>query len=181
MEPDMSTARSELDHLLGTGMGWALAATLLASVGAHGTPDGLTCGAANRVEAESSASPDHVDVTCPEKFYTLGGTISGLTRTGLVLANGTHGGPVPANSTSFTLPTPVAYKTSYAVTVATQPAGLTCSVGNGSGVMPARNLTSVKLKCLENAYAFGGTARDLNPTALVLLLGLARSTRSSRD
>jgi hypothetical protein len=51
--------------------------------------------------------------------YTLGGTVSGLNASGLVLANGTDQVTVMANATSFTLPTLVAYSSSYAVTVKT--------------------------------------------------------------
>ncbi len=103
-----------------------------------------------------------------------------MTRAGLVLANGADIVPVAANTTSLTLPRPVAYTHGYAVTVATQPEGLTCSVSNGSGLMPASNVTKIKVKCLDNADSVGASARDLNPTGLVLFLALARSTRCSR-
>jgi hypothetical protein len=96
----------------------------------------------------------------------------------LVLANGCNIVSVAANTTAFTLPTPVAYTNPYAVTVATQPAGLTCSVRNGSGLMPASNVMSIKVKCLDNADPVGGAARDLNAAGLVLFLGIARSARS---
>jgi len=67
--------------------------------------------------------------------YTVGGSVSGLTTTGLVLANGADTVGVPANATSFTLPTSVTTGTAYAVTVKTQPTHLTCAVNNGSGTM----------------------------------------------
>jgi hypothetical protein len=149
------------------------------AVTVEGTPDGLTCSVANGVGSAAMADVNNVVVTCSEKFYTLRGTISGLTRTGLALANGAHIVPVAANTTSFTLPTPVAYTHGYAVTVATQPEGLTCSVSNGSGSMPASNVTSIKVKCLDNASTVGEAARDLNAKGLVLFLGLARSSRTS--
>jgi hypothetical protein len=44
---------------------------------------------------------------------------------------------VPANATHFTMPTAIAYGSTYAVSVQTQPAGLTCTVGGGTGTMPA--------------------------------------------
>jgi hypothetical protein len=40
--------------------------------------------------------------------------------------------------------------TAYAVTVSTQPSGLTCSIANGSGTMPAANVTNVTVTCSAN-------------------------------
>ena len=202
----MSTTRYEHKDLRGIGVIGALAAALLASAcgdessdpatqhsggsvlnagsayaaTAQGTPDGLTCSVANDVGTADIANVNDGVATCSEKLYTLGGTISGLTRAGLVLANGANTESVAANAISFTLAAPVAHAKRYAVTVATQPAGLTCSVSNGSGLMPASNITRVKVKCLDNADSVGASARDLNPTGLVLFLALARSARSSR-
>jgi len=163
----MSTARFEHQDLRGIAAVWALAAALLA----NGCGDGL----ADPVGLQSAAA------ATSEKFYTLGGTISGLNRAGLVLANGANIVPVAANTTSFTLPMPVAYANGYGVTVAVQPAGLSCAVGNGSGSMPAPDVTSVKVKCLDEADTIGGTAKGLNAKGLVLFLGLARSARFSGD
>ena len=178
-------------------MVWALAAALLASGCGGGSSgpvtlhsegsvttyalNGLVAGLTGCVaNGAGTAKVNNVVGTCPDEFYTLGGTINGLTRTGLALANGANIVSVAPNTTSFKLPTPVAYANSYAVTVAAQPAGLTCSVSNGSGLMPAGNVTGVRVKCLENTYTIGGTASDVNAKGLVLFLGLARSARSSR-
>jgi len=193
----MSTTRYEHEELRGTGVIWALSAALLASgcdgassgpvtlqseasYALQGRPDGSTCGVANGVATAGTADVNNVVATCSETPHTVGGTISGLTGAGLVLANGANVVPVAAHTTTFTLPTPVAYTSSYAVTVAAQPAGLTCSVSRGSGLMPATDVTSVKVKCLDNADTAGGPPRDLNATGLVLLLALARSARNSR-
>jgi len=140
--------------------------------------DSLACSAANGVGTARTADVNDVVAACSEKFYALGGTVSGLTRPGLKLANGGNIVSVAANTTTFTLPTPMAYSHRYAVTVATQPAGLTCSVRNGSGLMPASSVTSIKVKCSDSADPVGGAARDLNATGLVLFLGLARSAHS---
>ena len=206
LESDMSTTRYEHKDLRGIGVIGALAAALLASAcgdessdpttqhsggsvlnagsayaaTVQGTPDGLTCSVANDVGTADIANVNDGVATCSEKLYTLGGTISGLTRAGLVLANGADIVPVAANTTSLSLPTPVAYTHGYAVTVASQPEGLICSVSNGSGLMPASNITNIKVKCLDNADSVGASARDLNPTGLVLFLALARSARCSR-
>jgi len=161
----MSTARFAHQALRGIAAVCALAAALLA----NGCGDGST----------EPLSLQSAGAATSEKFHTLGGTISGLTRTGLVLANGANIVSVSANTTSFALPTPVAYADSYGVTVATQPAGLSCMVSNGSGSMPANDVTSVKVKCVDDADTVGGTAKGLNAKGLVLFLGLARSARYS--
>jgi hypothetical protein len=190
--------RCELEDLRGIGLIWALLAALLAS-GCGGGSSGpiglqsagsvityalqdasdiLACSDSNGVGTAGTADLNKAVASCSGKLYTLGGTISGLTRAGLVLTSGANIVPVASHTTSFTLPTSVAYGNRYAVAVAAQPAGLTCSVSNGAGLMPASNVTSVKVKCLDSADPASANARSLNATALVLFLGLARSARS---
>jgi hypothetical protein len=194
----MSTTRYEFEDLRGVWLIWALSSALLASGCGGGSSgpiglqsagsvmtyalqdasDTLACSAFNGARTAGTADVNKVVANCSEKFCTLGGTISGLTRTGLVLASGANIVPVPAHTTSFTLPTSAVYANRYAVTVAAQPAGLTCSVSNGAGLMPASNVTSVKVKCLDNADPAGANARSMNATGLVLFLALARSARA---
>ena len=138
-------------------------------------PAGLTC----TVSAGSGTMPAanvSVAVVCSDRSYTLGGTVSGLNVAGLVLANGTDSVTVPANATSFTLPTAVAYESSYAVTVATQPAGVTCTVSAGSGTMPATDVTSAAVTCSDHAYTLGGTISGLTASGLILTDGTDRLT-----
>jgi hypothetical protein len=80
--------------------------------------------------------------------YSVGGSISGLTSGSLVLKN--NGGDaltVNANSTNITFATSLANSASYAVTVGTQPIGLTCSVSNGTGTVASANVTNVTVAC----------------------------------
>lgn len=94
--------------------------------------------------------------------YTIGGTISGLSASGLVLAAGTSPDQTvsPASgATSFAFPT--AASGSYAVTVQTQPIGLTCSVANGSGTLTA-NVANVAVTCSAITFTVTGIA---NPPA----------------
>jgi hypothetical protein len=144
----------------------------------QGVSDASTCDGASGAGTAGIANVNYVVAPCPEKFHTLGGTISGLTQSGLALANGTHVVTVAANATAFILPTPVAYAKRYAVMVVGQPAGLICLVSNGSGLMPAGNVTTVKVTCLDNADPVRATARSFNATGLVLFVALARSARS---
>jgi hypothetical protein len=80
--------------------------------------------------------------------YTIGGTISGLTSGSVVLQN--NGGDaltISANSTTFTFATALANSATYAVTVGTQPSGLTCSVSNSTGTVASTNVTNVAISC----------------------------------
>ena len=94
------------------------------------------------------------------------GTITGLTASGLVLSNGTATLGISANSTSFTFPT-LADGTAYNVTVVTQPAGLNCTVTNGSGTASANaSETSVAVAC-SAVFSISGTV-DVTGSGLVL-------------
>ncbi len=70
-------------------LGLSLAAMALAACGGHGSDTPST--------------------------FSIGGTISGLTVGGLVLANGTETVSAAANVTAFTLPTSAVSGTSYAI------------------------------------------------------------------
>src|SRR6266850_2374091 len=99
--------------------------------------------------------------------YTVGGTVSGLTGTGLVLQN--NGGndlAVSANG-AFTFLTALKKGQSYSVTVRTQPSGQSCTVANGTGSVSA-NVTNVAVTCVTDAYTVGGTVAGLAGAGLVL-------------
>lgn len=83
--------------------------------------------------------------------YTVGGTVSGLGVSGLVLQN--NGGDdtsVSADGT-FTFAAALADGAAYSVTAKTQPSGQTCTVANGSGTVAGGNVTNVAVTCAWNA------------------------------
>jgi sugar lactone lactonase YvrE len=131
-------------------------------------PTGQTCSVSSGTATMSVGGASNVTVTCASNAYTLGGTISGLGSTGLVLANGTDTLVVPSNATAFTMGSAVAYGGSYAVTVHTQPIGLTCSVAGGAATMGAAPVVDVALTCAPNAYSLGGSISGLSNSGLVL-------------
>jgi Galactose oxidase, central domain len=105
--------------------------------------------------------------------FTIGGTVSGLTGTGLVLQdNGGSNLSISANG-AFTFSATVANNGAYAVTVLTQPSNPTetCTVTNGSGTANA-NVTNVQVACsagtTSGTYTIGGTVVSLSGTGLVL-------------
>jgi uncharacterized repeat protein (TIGR03803 family) len=135
-------------------------------------PTGMTCTVAGGSGTAGSANIANAVVTCSNQAYTLGGTVSGLTAAGLVLANGSDTVTLAAGATAFTMPTAVAYTSSYAVTVKTQPTGLACSVTHGTGTMPASNVTGVAVTCTAQPFSLGGSITGLgNNTGLVLANG----------
>ena len=110
---------------------------------------------------------------CAIQTYALGGTVKGLTGTGLVLANGSTTGTIPVNPAldANQKPTgadvqlimnPVPYNTTYGVTVLTQPTNpaQTCTVtgganGVGGGTMDdaaeaAGGVNSLVVTCVNN-------------------------------
>ena len=103
--------------------------------------------------------------------FTISGTVTGLSGTGLVLAdNGGDNLAVTANG-SFTFATAVPRGTAYSVTVTTQPANpaQNCVVTNGSGTVTG-NVSTVEVACTTTSatYSIGGSVAGLTGTGLVL-------------
>jgi 6-phosphogluconolactonase len=100
----------------------------------------------------------------------LGGTVSGLAGSGLVLSvNGGNDLAVVGNG-AFLFSTMIPVGTTYSVTVLTQPANpsQTCVVGNGSGQSTGTNVTNVAVACTTNSYAVSGNVSGLAGSAIVL-------------
>lgn len=144
------------------------------NVTVQSAPTGMTCTVAGG-SGTLNANVANVVVTCSDNAYTLGGSIvmapgsSGATISGLVLANGNDILDVPTGASSFTMPTPVAYGSSYQVTVKTQPTGMSCSVSPSTpSTMPASNVTSVVVTCSDQPYQLGGTVTINQPPGVTL-------------
>jgi hypothetical protein len=89
-------------------------------------------------------------------LYTIGGTVTGLdSGTSVTLQNNAGDNTTVSADGSFAFPTGLAYTSSYAVTVLTQPTGRTCFVVNGAGTVPTTNVTSVTVACTSNTNAPG--------------------------
>lgn len=113
-------------------------------------PPTLVCTVTNGSGAASSNSDiNNVQVTCVPR-NSLGGTITGLTSTGLVLANGSDTVSPAAGAQNFTFPGKIGQGFAYGVTVLTQPSKpvlQTCTVPSPSGIMPAASITNLQVIC----------------------------------
>jgi hypothetical protein len=135
-------------------------------------PAGMTCSASKGVGTMPTHDVTDVAITCSDEAYSLGGTVAGLTSSGLVLSDGSEDYSVPVNAADFTMPTTAAYGSGYAVSVKTQPARLTCTVSGGTGIMPANAVTNVRVTCASVAYTLGGSISGLRTSGLVLTDGM---------
>jgi hypothetical protein len=110
---------------------------------------------------------DHPGTICPAT-YSVGGLVDGLLGAGLVLRdNGGDDLPV-AGSGPFAFGTRLVSGSEYAVTVAQQPVGQTCTVSNGSGVVGSSSVVSVNVSCRASVYPVGGTVSGLIGGSVVL-------------
>jgi hypothetical protein len=99
---------------------------------------------------------------------TIGGTVSGLSGTGLVLQDNVGDSLTISGNGAFTFKTAVTGTSAYAVTVLTQPVSPNqlCTVANGSGTAAA-NVTNVAVTCVL-AYTISGSVNGLVGTGMVL-------------
>ena len=100
----------------------------------------------------------------------IGGTVTGLVDSGLVLQNNGSDDLSIAADGEFEFVTPLTPGTSYNVTVSTQPDGQLCSVENGNGEVPDVNVTDVLVTCGDepDPVSIGGTVTGLAGNGLVL-------------
>jgi len=102
--------------------------------------------------------------------YSVGGTVTGLTSAGLVLALNGANIPVASGATSFVSSVSFTSGTAYTVTQGTKPATQTCTVTNGTGTVGSANVTNVAVNCVTDTFTVAATVSGLNGTGLVLQL-----------
>jgi small nuclear ribonucleoprotein (snRNP)-like protein len=110
-------------------------------------PENVQCTLANGSGRINYFTQLQATVSCFNTPYDLGGTATGLTSGVLVLANGSATVSLPAGTTTWKFPAQVSNGALYGISVLNQPAGLTCTVANGSGTMPTANVTTVAVTC----------------------------------
>ena len=86
------------------------------------------------------------------QFVTIRGGVSGFTGGDLALWNNGRDRLAISGNGSFTFPLQIASGSNYAVVVANQPAGQTCTVTNGTGTAPGIDVTSVAVTCVPYTF-----------------------------
>jgi uncharacterized protein with beta-barrel porin domain len=89
-------------------------------------------------------------VTCASSSYTLGGPISGLRASGLILTDGVDDLSVSTNAAQFSMPHALAYGSDYAVTIKAQPSAGTCHITHGTGTVSG-DVGTVQVTCTAPA------------------------------
>lgn len=124
-----------------------------------------TCFLSNQ-DGDVRSNITNVTVSCEPNLYTIGGNVTGLTGSGLVLAiNGGGNLPVSA-SAAFTFPPGLlASGSPYILSVAKQPSNplQTCIVPNGVGTIANASVTTLNVICSipRFAYGAGGHGNDV--------------------
>jgi hypothetical protein len=107
--------------------------------------------------------------------HTVGGSVSGLPGSGLVLQlNGANDLQIGANG-KFSFPKALARGSAYSVTVKASPSSpvkQTCTVGAGSGNMANAEVNNIVVTCTTDTFAVGGTVSGLSGKGNKLVLQL---------
>ncbi len=136
-------------------------ATALASGAAYSVtvatqPATQTCAVTSGAGTLAGSNVANVTVTCVSNAFTVGGTVTGLAGSGLVLQNNAGDNLARAADGAFIFATPVSSGGAYNVTVLTQPAtpGQTCTPASNTGTVAA-NVTTVTINCVNNPTTVG--------------------------
>lgn len=125
-------------------------------------PAGQICAATLNSGTLAGANVTTVAVTC-QKGFKVGGVITGLVGTGLVLEN--NGGDtltVGADATTFTFAGLVPTTGPFDISVSASPAEQTCTVkSGGSGSIANADYGAARIECITKTYSLGGSIAGL--------------------
>ncbi|HSY24530.1 MAG TPA: hypothetical protein VK841_20525 [Polyangiaceae bacterium] len=126
---------------------WPTGASYDVSVDQQPSMPNQTC-VVNEGAGEVNGGPvTSIAVVCTTETYTLGGTVTGLGgATGLVLLGPNHDSLAISADGPFSFPSVLADGSSYDVTVAQQPFGVTCQIANGAGTIQEMD-TQIVVTC----------------------------------
>lgn len=111
-----------------------------------------SCTAANATGVVGGAPVTSVQISCVTTEFSIGGTVSGLNGSGLVLQNnGADNLSIAANG-PFKFPTSLPNGASYSVVVSTQPNTPTqaCLATNSAGTVSGADVTNVEVVCVDS-------------------------------
>ncbi|WP_116812067.1 DUF4369 domain-containing protein [Steroidobacter cummioxidans] len=136
-----------------------------------------TCVVVNGAGTVGASTVYNVLVNCATDAHAIGGTVSGLV--GSVELQGSGGEIIEVTTDgSFAFPTRLSAGQPYNVSVHRQPAGSTCVVSDGGGIVGAADVTNIAVNCEANTHLVGGGITGLIGT-LVLSNGTDTITTST--
>jgi hypothetical protein len=140
------------------------------SVTVAAQPQGQVCTVTHGTGAATTSNVTNVQVACAAQSFTVSGKLNGLAPGAHVVLedNGTDTLALAANG-SFSFVKPLAFDATYAVTVATQPAGATCTVLNGTGAGVTANVTTIAVTCSRTSFTVSGRLTGLAAGSRVVL------------
>ncbi|HMN44939.1 MAG TPA: hypothetical protein PKE27_10215 [Povalibacter sp.] len=149
-----------------------------------GLPAGYTCAFSGSASGTVGATNvTHLQLVCGPVTYSVGGSINGLTASGLQLIEAMSSQTLSpaANAAVFSFPAAVNPGDAYDVYVTQQPGGQYCKASNTSGTA-TQDVTSIVVDCWTG-YTVGGTVTGLPTQAqggmAPLLLAITTNGASS--
>lgn len=131
-----------------------------------------TCSVTNGSGVIANADVANVRVTCSTANLSVGGSVSGLVGSGLVLQNNGADDLTINGDGPFVFAARLASGATYNVTVRSQPSSpaQNCAVRNASGRLAGANVTNVAVSCAQNRFTIGGAVSGLSGSGLRLAL-----------
>ena len=120
----------------------------------------MIAGLAGCGESEQ-AKPLPKPVPPPPTPHTVGGSVSGLAGSGLILQLNAANDLAVSSDGKFNFPKALDKGSAYSVTVKASPSApvkQTCMVGQGSGNIANAEINNIAVICTTNSFAVGGTA-----------------------
>jgi uncharacterized repeat protein (TIGR03803 family) len=121
-------------------------------------PTGYRCNVTGGAGTMPASNITDVAIACTQVSVTVSGSITGLNADGLAITSGHDTLQIPANATTFTLPTAVAGGTLYNIAVSHIPTAVHCDVSNASGTADDTPVDNVRISCgpatLSTVYYF---------------------------
>ncbi len=142
------------------------------SISVHQQPFGpnQTCTVAPLAGQIGGADVENVQVSCLTDYYSVGGEVSGLEGTGLILELN-NAQPLPIDLDGpFVFPAALVGGSAYLVTIVGSPVGpaQTCTLANAGGYLNGEPVNNVLASCETNLYRVGGMVSGLTGQGLVL-------------
>jgi hypothetical protein len=148
----------------------AVSTSAASSVTVVTQPYGQVCTVTNGNSGAITSNVTNVQVICAAQPFTVSGMLTGLAAGSQVVLEDNAADTLTRTADgSFSFRTPVAFNGTYAVTVATQPAGAICTVQHGTGAGVTANVTSIAVICSPSTFTLTGTLNNLASGLQVML------------